>query len=110
MRISAYRKHTMRQQSCPVLATFNFLSKRWSLLILKSLSEGVETFGDLKRALSGISPKILSERLSELVSEGYVERVVIDGKPVKIRYALTKKGTSFKECLKSMEAWAQEHA
>jgi DNA-binding HxlR family transcriptional regulator len=98
------------KSACPVLAVFNFLSKRWTLLILKALGSGKETFGDLKRELPGISPKILSERLSELAEHGYVDRTVIEGKPVKIRYSLTKKATSFKECLGSMEDWARAHA
>lgn len=77
--------------SCPIQNVFNFLSKRWTLLILRSIREGTETFGDIKRSLGSISSRILSERLSELEQEGYIHRTVIDGKPVKIRYSISKK-------------------
>lgn len=77
--------------SCPIQSVFNFLSKRWMLLVLKSIHEERETFGDIKRSLGSISSKILSERLSELEQEGYILRSVIDGKPVKIRYSITEK-------------------
>ena len=64
--------------SCPIQSVFNFLSKRWMLLVLKSIHEGRETFSDVKKSLGLISSKILSERLSELEQEGYIIRLVIE--------------------------------
>lgn len=94
--------------SCPIQTVFNFLSKRWMLLILRSVHEGRETFGDVKRSLGTISSKILSERLSELELEGYITRMVTDGRPVKIRYSITEKGTKLGDCIISMEAFIKE--
>lgn len=94
--------------SCPIQSVFNFLSKRWMLLILRSIHEEKETFGDIKRSLGSISSKILSERLSELEQEGLITRSVTGEKPVKIRYAITKKGAKLGECLVSMETFIRE--
>lgn len=94
---------------CPVLNVFWFLSKRWMLLILKTIGEWKETFWDIKRSLYWISSRILSERLQELQNEGYIDRTIINEKPVKIRYSLTKKWESLWVCLGYIEEWAKNN-
>ncbi|EKE30180.1 MAG: HxlR family transcriptional regulator [uncultured bacterium (gcode 4)] len=94
-------------KKCPVMSVFWLLSKRWMLLILRSLNDWKETFGDIKRSLIWISSKILSERLSELQMEWYVDRVIIQEKPIKIRYSVTDKWKSLWDCIWEIDNWAR---
>ncbi|EKE26370.1 MAG: HxlR family transcriptional regulator [uncultured bacterium (gcode 4)] len=95
--------------NCPIQNMFNFLSKRWMLLILKSINEWKNSFGDIKRWLWSISARILSERLSELQYEWYIERLIINEKPIKIQYNITEKWKSLWECLFSLDNWVKEN-
>ncbi len=101
-----YQKYTM-QKTCPVLWVFNFLSKRWMLLIIRSLNEWKETFWDIKRSVVWMSSRILSERLSELVDAWYADRTIINEKPLKIRYSITEKWKSLGQCVDQIDAWAR---
>ncbi|MDD2487473.1 MAG: helix-turn-helix domain-containing protein [Candidatus Gracilibacteria bacterium] len=98
------------KNTCPVQSIFNFLSKRWMLLVLKSIIDGKNTFGDIKKGLGSISARILSERLTELQNENYIERTVIQEKPIKIRYTITEKGESLGDCLGTLDNWVRENA
>ncbi|RYG57783.1 MAG: transcriptional regulator [Alphaproteobacteria bacterium] len=59
---------------CPALITIQLVSGKWKTRILWHLRQGSAGFGDLKRALPGISPKVLSEHLEALVSDGLLTR------------------------------------
>ena len=66
---------------------------KWSIEILMSVySLNSVGFGDLKRLLSGISSRVLSKKLKDLEELGFVKREVIDSRPPKVRYALSKRG------------------
>jgi DNA-binding HxlR family transcriptional regulator len=66
---------------------------KWSIEILMSIySLNSVGFGDLKRLLNGISSRVLSKKLKDLEELGFVEREVIDSRPPKVRYALSKRG------------------
>ena len=73
--------------SCTVNLTVRYLAKKWSLLIILELYKGEQytrRFSDLKDALPGITPKILSERLKELEREGIIgNRIDTDRFPVR---------------------------
>ena len=61
------------------------------MVILKTMHDGCDTFTSIKQEIGGINQKILSARLSELEAVGFIAREVIQEKPIKIRYTLTKK-------------------
>ncbi|MGA0863763.1 MAG: winged helix-turn-helix transcriptional regulator [Ilumatobacteraceae bacterium] len=62
-------------QFCPVARALDLVGDRWTLLILRDVSLfGPRRFTDLKTNLVGISPTLLSERLTHLVEEGLLER------------------------------------
>ena len=66
---------------------------KWSIeIILSTYSMKSVGFGDLKRVLSGISPRVLSKKLKDLEELGFVEREVIGARPPKVRYALSRRG------------------
>jgi DNA-binding HxlR family transcriptional regulator len=78
--------------SCPVLKTADIISGKWTLLILRDLSKGVNRFSALERSLAGISPKTLSERLKSLEKAGIVTRKSFAEVPPRVEYTLTIMG------------------
>jgi DNA-binding HxlR family transcriptional regulator len=79
-------------ESCPVLRTADIISGKWTLLILRDLSKGINRFSALERSLSGISPKTLSERLKGLEKAGIVTRRSFAEVPPRVEYTLTGMG------------------
>jgi len=91
-------------------AAFEILGKRWNGVILGVLAEDDARFADLSRGLSGaISDSVLSSRLAELTEFGLVERVVIDGPPVAVRYSLSDAGRALIPALDALAGWARDH-
>jgi DNA-binding HxlR family transcriptional regulator len=79
-------------ESCPVLKTADIISGKWTLLILRDLSKGINRFSALERSLVGISPKTLSERLKALEKAGIVTRKSYAEVPPRVEYTLTEMG------------------
>jgi DNA-binding HxlR family transcriptional regulator len=74
-------------QFCPIAKASEVLGERWTLLVIRELGAGSETFNDLRRGLPLMSPSLLSSRLKALESRGIVERREAHGN---VRYRLTK--------------------
>ncbi|MEV3872696.1 helix-turn-helix domain-containing protein [Streptomyces sp. NPDC049906] len=88
---------------------FGLLGKRWTGLIISVLLEGPVHFSELRRAIPGISERMLSDRLSELAGEGLVLREVVEGPPLRVAYRLTRSGVALKPALAALGEWAETH-
>ncbi|ABD11576.1 transcriptional regulator, HxlR family [Frankia casuarinae] len=96
--------------SCQALTpVFALLGKRWSGLIISTLMAGPARFSEIAKLVPGVSERMLSGRLTELVQAGLVEREVLEGPPVATRYRLTRRGEGLRTALHELEVWAQEH-
>lgn len=84
---------------CPSRATFESIFSRWGMLILMRLSEGSLRFGALRRAVDGISEKMLSQTLKILEEEGMVERFEWEEKPPRVEYRLSPSGEKIAEAM-----------
>jgi DNA-binding HxlR family transcriptional regulator len=91
--------------SCPVCATAEIVCGKWTLLLVRDLSEGRSRFCELERSLSGISPRTLSLRLRALEEEGIVERHTYPEVPPRVEYALTPKGDALLPIIDSMREY-----
>ncbi len=96
--------------TCPVETTLSVIGGRWKVLILKQLFTGVQRFGELHRALTGISHKTLTQQLRELEDDGIVQRQVFPQIPPRVDYSLTELGTSLAPILEVMHHWGELHA
>jgi DNA-binding HxlR family transcriptional regulator len=97
------------QQTCTVYRTIDFISKKWTLLILLELykTQGTKRYSELKHSLLDITPKILSSRLRELEHEGLITKTIItDGFPIKCDYTLTESGKDFIRIIKDIKKWS----
>lgn len=79
-------------QRCPVRASLTLLSGKWTLMILFQINEGVMRYGELKRAVTGISEKMLIQELNMLVENKLVSKKVYPEIPPKVEYRLTELG------------------
>ncbi|OWY60758.1 hypothetical protein B7486_67445, partial [cyanobacterium TDX16] len=70
----------------------DLLGERWTLLILRELSIDEQRFTDLRRALKGIAPNLLSDRLTQLQEEGLVEQAELPPPAARTVYRLTDEG------------------
>jgi DNA-binding HxlR family transcriptional regulator len=88
---------------------FDLLGKRWTGVVLGTLSGGPTGFRALARAVEGISDSMLSDRLGELANAGLVIRTVDDGPPVSVSYELTDSGRALLPALEQISRWAEDY-
>ncbi|WP_144876102.1 helix-turn-helix domain-containing protein [Microbacterium sp. 1.5R] len=98
--------HDLIRCDAAVTLAFSVLGKRWNGMIVSSLGGGQSTFVALRRAVTGISDTVLSDRLGELTDAGLVERSVDAGPPVTVSYALTDGGRGLLPILDQLGEWA----
>ncbi|MCW6038688.1 helix-turn-helix transcriptional regulator [Spirulina subsalsa FACHB-351] len=98
-----------KQVSCAVEITLRVIGGRWKVLILRELFDGVKRFGELQRALTGITQKMLTQQLREMERDGIVHRQVYAQVPPKVEYSLTPLGESLKPILEEMHRWGEKH-
>jgi DNA-binding HxlR family transcriptional regulator len=92
---------------CPHFhAAIELIGKRWTGAIVFALTEGPLRFGELAKAVPGLSDRLLSRRLRELEREGLVERKVEAGSPVRVTYSLTEAGVELRPALVQLKIWA----
>src|SRR3990170_3247790 len=92
---------------CPrYQAAVDILGKRWTALIVRTLLPRPRRFSDMTAIISGLSDRLLSERLKELEACGIWERRVFAETPVRIEYALTAKGLELEQVVEAIQAWA----
>lgn len=88
---------------------FGLLGKRWSGMVVGVLLERPARFGEISRAIPGITEGMLSSRLSELQEIGLVEREVLAGPPIASVYRLTGRGEALRPALLALGDWAHKH-
>ena len=92
--------------------TLSMLGEKWTLQLLHQIVQGNTRFGQLQRAMTGISSKILMVRLRELEDAGILTRNVFAGYPLHVEYAATERGKALCEVIQAMDNWgerAEEH-
>src|SRR5882724_3501712 len=83
------------------------LEGRWKMLILFHLFRApVLRFSELRRAIPGISQKMLIQQLRDLEKDGVVDRKVYPEIPPKVEYTLTKNGVALRPALRALKSWA----
>ena len=84
------------------------IGRRWSGAIIFVLLHSRCRFATLREAIPDITDRMLSERLQELEEEGIVERTVVPETPIRVEYALTKKGRALSEPIEAITQWAHK--
>ncbi len=84
------------------------IGRRWTGAIIFVLLKSRCRFATLRDAVPEITDRMLSERLQELEQEGILERTVIPDTPVRVEYALTRKGRALASTIDAIADWAHK--
>jgi DNA-binding HxlR family transcriptional regulator len=82
----------------------------WKVIIIRELLTGLKRYGQLHRALNGVTHKMLTQQLRELEADGVVKRTVYPVVPPKVEYELTPLGIKLRPILEAMNEWGAELA
>ena len=97
------------KKTCPITKILSYLSKKWTLLILRELhNNGTKRFNDLIREMENISPRTLSKRLKELEKLELVSKKRFNEIPPRVEYSLTNKGKDLIKCFKYIDNWTKK--
>ena len=95
------------QEICPVRDVLDYVGDKWSMLIVLQLgNQSPLRFGELKKAVTGISQKMLTITLRQLEHDGFVQRVYFPEVPPRVEYSITALGKSLMKVLNLMVKWA----
>lgn len=95
--------------NCYFCGLFELLGRKWTLHAVGFLAEEETVrFNELKRMLDGISPRTLSDRLSELEEIGLIERIDHGTIPPKVEYRLTDQGRDLERVYETFLTWAED--
>lgn len=90
---------------CPIEGVLAVIGGKWKLVLLWHLLEGSRRYGELKRAIPGISEKMLIQQLRELEADGILARKVFPQVPPRVEYSFTEKGVTLKPVLRALIQW-----
>lgn len=96
-----------RKDFCPEFHhAVELIGRRWTGVILRAMLDGATHFGEIAVAVPKLSDRMLAARLKELEAHGVISRTVVDATPVRVEYALTRKGRALGPVVKALDAWA----
>ena len=95
--------------ACPVEITMGLIGEKWKVLIIRDLLTGTKRFGELKKSVTGITQKVLTNNLRQMENSGLVKRKIYAEVPPRVEYSLTETGFSLKPILDSMVIWGNEY-
>ena len=120
MDVSATRRGTPREklstrlqrgdllaQACPSRDVLKHVTSRWGVLILMALETEPHRFAELRRAVQGVSERMLAQTLQWLEGDGLVLRTVYDVVPPHVDYRLTPLGIEAAKRVRGLADWIE---
>lgn len=101
------RRGELLVEACPSREVLKHVTSRWGVLILLVLETGVHRFSELRRAIGGVSERMLAQTLQWLESDGLIERRAFDVVPPHVEYRLTPLGREAAEKVKGLADWIE---
>ena len=95
--------------TCGLDATLRVIAGKWKPLIIYFLIQGPNRYGALKRAVRGVSDKMLIQQLKELEADGVVTRKDYQEVPPRVDYSLTPLGHTLAEALVPLCNWGSDN-
>jgi DNA-binding HxlR family transcriptional regulator len=94
---------------CPLTAALAAIGGKWKLIIIYWLAESPKHFAALRQIIPGISQKVLTEQLRELVNDGIVLRQPKGTIPAPVEYSLSEYGRSVLPLVEDIRHWGNRH-
>lgn len=100
-------KHT--ETFCPVGTAIQLIGSKWKLMIIRNLMVRPWRFNELRKNLTGISQKVLTDSLRSMEEDGLITRTVYPEVPPRVEYSLTGLGEAIRPVLDAMEQWGSTY-
>ncbi|NKY36278.1 helix-turn-helix transcriptional regulator [Nocardia speluncae] len=94
---------------CGMSLAIDVVGGKWKLHLMWVLGAGPQRFGQIHRALTGVSEKVLTENLRQLQAAEVVHREVYPEVPPRVEYSLTALGEELARALRPLEEWGDRH-
>jgi DNA-binding HxlR family transcriptional regulator len=103
------RLSSLYDAHCPARDALGLVGEKWAVLVVLLLADQPFHFGQLRRALDGVSQKMLTQTLRNLERNGLVQRRVFPTRPPSVEYSLTTLGIGLAEPLLRLGEWVERH-
>lgn len=80
------------------------------MTVVKNLAAGTHRFGELRRTVGPVTPRVLTRQLRELETDGIVRRVVYPEVPPRVEYSLTELGATLGPLVDLLDDWGRAYA
>lgn len=107
MQVTRSRKFS--RSLCPVANALDVVGDKWSLLVVRDLLSGKQTYSELLASPEHIPTNLLAERLTRLERAGLISRSAYQRRPVRYAYTLTDKGRALGQVLKAYVDWGKRY-
>lgn len=101
------RQAQVMAADCPSRAVLGHITSRWGVLVMVMLLDRTHRFSELRRAVGGVSEKMLAQTLDALAHDGLVLRVAHQVVPPHVEYSLTPLGREAAERLEVLVDWIE---
>ena len=101
------RRGDLMSAACPSREVLKHLTSRWGVLVLLALERGTHRFSELRRAIGGVSERMLAQTLQHLEGDGLVDRVAYEVVPPHVEYSLTALGREATERVRALADWIE---
>ncbi|WP_030663583.1 helix-turn-helix domain-containing protein [Streptomyces rimosus] len=98
-----------QQDVCRTREVLGIVGDKWSLLVVRTLKDGPLRFTELKRAVDGISQRMLTVTLRSLERDGILSRTVHNVMPPHVSYELTPMGRTLRDATAPLLEWSITH-
>ena len=93
--------------TCPTRQVLDCIADKWAALVVGMLYRGTRRFGEMRKAIEGVSQKMLTQTLRALERDGIVSRKVYATVPPKVEYSLTPLGYSLGRIVEDLRVWSE---
>ena len=108
--VAPIKKCIFDELSCPVAAAMRVIGGKWKPVLLNVMyQESPVRFGELRRALTGITQTMLTAQLRELEDDGIIHRKIYAEIPPKVEYTLTEFGKTLAPVIQAIAVWGTQH-
>jgi DNA-binding HxlR family transcriptional regulator len=101
---------TIGGPGCGLKRVLDLVGGKWKILILCAINvHQTMRYGELRKAIIGITNTMLANSLKELETAGLVTRTLYDERPIRVEYQLTDKAKSLIPILLELQEWGRAH-
>jgi DNA-binding HxlR family transcriptional regulator len=94
-------------EACPSREVLKHVTSRWGVLVLMVLETRMHRFAELRRAIGGVSERMLAQTLQRLEGDGLVQRTAYDVVPPHVEYRLTPLGREAAKRVRGLADWIE---